>query len=217
MELIILGTTIYSATTRKILEKEGVNVVGYSTYREYMNGNEYEGLPVFPFQDLDLIFGTDKFMVINTIGYSNMNKIREKVYYDIKRKGYQLYTFISKNALVYTDDIGEGSLIMPNAYIGPYVKLGTCCVINPGAQLSHHISMGNFNFIGRGVIIGGDVKICNNCFIGLHSTIKNKIKISDYTIVGSGSNVIKSTEENCVYVGNPAKKLEGKESLNTKI
>ena len=217
MELIILGTTIYSATTRKILEKEGVKVVAYSTYRDYIKENEFEGLPVYPFEDLNLIFGAGKFMVINTIGYSNMNRIREKVYYDIKRNEYQIYTFISKYAQVYTDDIGEGSLIMPNAYIGPYVKLGACCVVNPGTQLSHHISMGNFNFIGRGVIVGGDVEICNNCFIGLHSTIKNKIKISDYTIVGAGSNVIKSTEENCVYVGNPAKKLEGKESLNTKI
>lgn len=217
MELIILGTTMYSATTRKILEKEGVRVLGYSTYRDYIQENEYDGLPVYPFEELDFIFGVGEFMVINTIGYSNMNKIREKVYYDTKKKGYKLYTFISKSALVYTDDIGEGSLIMPNAYIGPYVKLGACCVVNPGTQLSHHITMGNFNFIGRGVIVGGDVEICNNCFIGLHSTIKNKVRISNFTIVGSGSNVIKSTEENCVYVGNPARKVEGKGALSTKI
>lgn len=217
MELIILGTSIYSATTRVILEKEGIKVSGYTTYKDFIKESAFEGLPVYPFEELDSIFGSRNFKILNTIGYSNMNKIREKVYYDIKKNEYQLYTFISKYALTYTDNIGEGSLIMPNTYIGPYVNLGVCCVVNPGTQLSHHITIGNFNFIGRGVIVGGDVKIGNNCFIGLHSTIKNKLQISDYTLIGSGSNIIKSTEENSVYVGNPGKKVKDKESLNTKI
>ena len=50
--------------------------------------------------------------------------------------------------------------------------------------------------------------ISKNSFIGLNATIKNSISIAEKNIIGSGSNVIKSTEPQSIYVGNPAKKIK---------
>ena len=51
--------------------------------------------------------------------------------------------------------------------------------------------------------IGGYTTIGHNSFIGLNSTIKDSITIGAYNIVGCGTNVIKSTMDFNVAVGNP--------------
>ena len=63
------------------------------------------------------------------------------------------------------------------------------------------------------------MKIGDNCFVGLNSTIKNKAKIPSYTLIGSGTNVLSSITEGkgAVYVGNPARCLADKRSVDVKI
>ena len=173
MGIIIVGTTSFSQTLYKILKKEAINVIAFSTYKEFIKEYEIEGLPVIAFEDINNLFEKGTYKLLNTIGYTNMNSIRKKVYLDIKKYDYPIYTFISKEAKVYSEDIGDGSIIMPSAFIGPYVKIGICNIINPSCTLTHHINIGNYNFIGWGATCGGSVEIGNHCFIGLHSTIKN--------------------------------------------
>lgn len=154
-----------------------------------------------------------------TTGYSQMNDIRKKVFFQIREEGYKLCTFISANANVYTDKIGDGSIIMPGAFVGPYVELGVSDIIYANVSLTHHITIGDFVFIGSGCVVGGNVKIGDNCFVGLNSTIKNKAKIPSYTLIGSGTNILSSITEGkgAVYVGNPARCLADKRSVDVKI
>lgn len=141
------------------------------------------------------------------------------MFFQIREEGYKLCTFISANANVYTDKIGDGSIIMPGAFVGPYVELGVSDIIYANVSLTHHITIGDFVFIGSGCVVGGNVKIGDNCFVGLNSTIKNKAKISSYTLIGSGTNVLSSITEGkgAVYVGNPARCLADKRSVDVKI
>ena len=216
--VIIIGTTSFSAMFRKIIETEKYKVLGFSTRRAFcMGGGKLEGLDVFPFEDLASHFDMKEVQCLNTIGYSQMNGIRAKMFLDILNAGYDNMTFISSRANVYSNEIGQGSIIMPGAFVGPDVKLGTSCVVYSNVSLTHHISVGNYCFIGSGTVVGGGTRIENNCFLGLNSTIKNRIHLAPYTLVGSGSNVIRSVDsEACVCVGNPAKVIEGKKSLEIK-
>lgn len=60
------------------------------------------------------------------------------------------------------------------------------------------------------MFLGGGINIANNCFIGLNSTIRNRISIPSFTLIGCASNIIKPiAEENSVFIGNPARKIEG--------
>jgi acetyltransferase-like isoleucine patch superfamily enzyme len=71
-------------------------------------------------------------------------------------------------------------------------------------------------FVSANVAIGGYVRVGNNCFIGVHSTIKDGVTVGDYTLVGAAANIVRDTEDQGVYVRNPAKKLLHKFS-ETKI
>jgi UDP-3-O-[3-hydroxymyristoyl] glucosamine N-acyltransferase len=52
--------------------------------------------------------------------------------------------------------IGEGSVIMPNVFIGPQVIIGKNCVIHPNVSLLGYISIGDDVVIQAGTVIGSD-------------------------------------------------------------
>lgn len=53
----------------------------------------------------------------------------------------------------------------------------------------------------------GKVEIGNNVFIGANSTVLPGVTIGNGSIIGANSLVSHDVPENCVYAGNPAKKL----------
>lgn len=55
-----------------------------------------------------------------------------------------------------TAEIGEGTVIMPNAFIGNYVKIGTNCIIHPGATILDYTVIGNDVVIQAASVIGSD-------------------------------------------------------------
>lgn len=52
--------------------------------------------------------------------------------------------------------IGEGSVIMPNVFIGPQVIIGRNCLIHPNVSLLGYISIGDDVVIQAGAVIGSD-------------------------------------------------------------
>lgn len=219
IDLIIVGTSKASALIACVIEREKqAKVLAYSTYRNMIKENSLEGKPIVAIEDLNELYNMKSVYVLNTIGYTDMNTVRERVFNDMKEKFENIYTFISKNALVYTDNIGKGSIVMPGAYVGPYVEIGESCLIMAQSSVPHHIKVENFSYIAARAVIGGTSIIGHNSFIGINATVKNKVNLAPYTLIGSGSNVLTSvTEECCVVVGNPAKILPDKRSYDSKI
>lgn len=52
--------------------------------------------------------------------------------------------------------IGEGTVIMPNVFIGPEVRIGRNCVIHPNVSLLGYTSIGDHVVIQAGTVIGSD-------------------------------------------------------------
>ena len=62
----------------------------------------------------------------------------------------------SMKAVSDTAVIGEGSVIMPNTYIGNQVVIGKNCVIHPNVTILDHCVLGNEVVIQSGTVIGSD-------------------------------------------------------------
>ena len=181
----------------------------YTVDSKYIKEKEFCNLPVYPFENIeDYVDVADTEFVLG-IGYSHMNMHRESKYLECKKRGLQIHTFISPQATVLTDNIGEGCIIMPGAYIGPYTDIGIGNVIRAKSTLSHHEKIGNFNWIADGSTFGGGVTMADNCFVGLGSTIRNEIIIAEKTFIGAHSYVSQNTLEESVMLGVPAKQREG--------
>ncbi len=55
-----------------------------------------------------------------------------------------------------TAKIGEGTVIMPNVFIGHHVSIGNNCIIHPNVSLLDYTQVGNNVIIQAGTVIGSD-------------------------------------------------------------
>lgn len=216
-DIVIYGDSSFSERMAFLVtfEKQG-NVVAYTNKRDFITRESINSVPVIPYDELENRINKSNVEILIAIGYTKMNYYREEIYKDLKLKGYRIATFISINSILYTESIGEGSIILPDVYIGPNVKIGVCNYLAASVKISHDSVIGDYNFLSTSVVIGGYANIENNCFVGLNATIRHDISLASKTFIGSGGNLLCNTEENCIYVGNPAKKLN-KKSTDVKI
>ena len=52
--------------------------------------------------------------------------------------------------------MGEGTVIMPDAYIGNHVRIGKNCIIHPNVTILDHCIIGDDVIIQAGTVIGSD-------------------------------------------------------------
>lgn len=216
MDVIIFGINQFAGDLYYYLKSEGkYNVCGFTVDKDYCTINEYQGLPVVPFEEVQKIFPSSKYGIFICVGYNNMNMVREKKFKQAKEKGYKIMSFIHSTAIILTNDIGEGNIILEGVTIGMKCSIGCGNVFWGNAHIAHHTIVGNFNFFTISVAIAGNIIIKNNCFFGNNCTIKNGVEIDSYTLVGAGAYISHNTVKYGVYVPQRTVKLENK--LSTEI
>ena len=218
IQLVINGTTQFSTMVAQLVEMEGnAKVLAFTTLSRYITVSSIRGKKVVPFEELGDLFDKNSIRILNTIGYSKMNTVRERVNKEIADSGFLQYSYISNRAFIVPPTfelLSSGCIIMPNVFIGPDVIFGKSVVVYSNCSLTHDIVLEDNVFIGSGSVIGGNVRIGRNSFIGMNSTIKNRVALAPFSLVGCGSNVLSTIErERSVIVGNPAKVLNGKDSM----
>ncbi len=138
------------------------------------------------------------------------NYIRENIYKEllaeVPEQNFPKLIHSSATISLYVE-IGNGSVIMPNAVIGPNSKVGKLCIINTNASIDHDCLMQDYSSLAPGVVTGGDVIIGKRTSISIGATIRNKIKIGNDTVVGANSYVNKELLSNIIAYGAPAKKI----------
>lgn len=216
--VVIYGETAFAERIYSYIKFEkSMNVIAFTNAKAFKEKDSIQGIPVIAFEELNEKLGSKDFGILIAVGYVQMNNIRKKIYKECKDAGHRIATYISQASTLYSDDIGEGCIIMPNVYIGPGVKIGKCNIFESSTCLTHDNLIGDFNFISTNCTFGGNAIVKNFCFIGLNATIKSSITIADYSLLGMGCVQNKGTDPLCVYVGNPSRKLENRSSLDTKI
>ena len=92
----------------------------------------------------------------------------------------------------------ESTIIKQGAKIGNQVNVG------------HNSIIGDNTYISAGAVVGGATQVGKNCWIAPGVSIRDNIKIGNNCTIGVGSVVVKDTEPNSVYIGNPAKLFKNK-------
>ena len=89
-------------------------------------------------------------------------------------------------------------------------------ILYEGCTLSHDAEIGAYSFLSLRVAFGGYTRLGRNSFVGLNTTVKDDVVIGAYNIVGCGTNIIKSTEDYNVTIGNPGHSHK-KDTVSMKI
>lgn len=193
-----------------LLTDSGHKVVAFSVNKEYLpEGNKFMRLPVVAFEEIDKEFPPTGYSFFAPLTHKGMNKEREKIYKEIKKKGYNLINYISSKATVFDNlKVGENCFILENNTIQPFVTIGSNTVLWSGNHIGHHSKICDHVFITSHVVISGNCLIEPYCFIGVNSALKENITLCEATFVAMSTSITKNTEPFSVYSGNPAKKID---------
>jgi len=193
-------------------------IVAFTVHKQFMKNKRLFGLPVVPFEEIEMLYPPDNFGMFVAVGYKKVNRLRKEIYRQAKKKGYKLISYINSKVIQWGEiEIGENCFIFENNVIQPFVKIGNNVIIWSGNHIGHHSSIGDHCFITSHVVISGNVKIEPLCFIGVNATIRDGIKIARESVIGAGAVILHSTKEKGVYKGTPAKLLEINSSQLTNL
>lgn len=194
-KIVIYGVNQQAAQLCVLIEKEEQAIVeAFIIDKDYKTCDEFCSKPVVTSDMLEEMYPNDTYSICLSFGYKNMVHNREAKFNWCKEKGYSIYTFISKNAILYTDTIGEGCNIYPGTILSPFVKVGRGNFIEAGCVIAHDTKLGDFNFIAPGVHFCGDVTTGANCFFGGAAEIVNGVVIGDEVFVGAAAKVSRNIE-----------------------
>lgn len=194
-----LGKKIYEYNMRDQLfdivafvdDKEGVDIV-------------FCGLPVINYAQCKERYNPEEYKIFVSIGYVHCSYYRELVSKRVLADGYDLVNYVSPNAICWDDTlIGKNIFVADNVFVGHGSKIHNGVILYEACTLSHDAVILSNCFLSLRVAMGGYTKIENNTFVGLNTTVKDDVTIGAYNIVGCGANVIKSSEDYCIIVGNP--------------
>ena len=214
-KIFLFGTSEYSEYVYHTIKQEGeIEVIGFTVDKDHYNEEAFNGLPIFILENLSKEFDMEECGVLITVGYTKMNLFREKIYNLCRTLGYRVASYVSSRSICDSDDIGEGCIIMPTAYIPPCTKIGKCNIINMGTYITHTGEIGDFNWFAATIVMGGNIKMGSNCFIGMGCTLKNGITIGTKVFLGANSYLTENAKDGLAYIGSPA---ENRKHLKSSI
>lgn len=107
-----------------------------------------------------------------------------------------------------TFKIGKGNIIQKHCSFSCDVTIGDFNVMDGADVFGHDDTVGSFNTFMPAMRISGEVTIGDGNFFGVGSIILQQIKIGNNIRLGAGSVLMRKPKDACLYMGNPAKKIE---------
>lgn len=218
-KVIIFGLEDFAELANYYLKTDSEHeVVAFSVNEAYLlEETNKEGLPIVAFENIEEKYPPSEYSFFAPMAPNKMNKLRETVYNSIKEKGYQLISYISTKATLFDNEIGDNCFILENNTIQPFTKIGNNVVLWSGNHIGHHCVIKDHVTFTSHVVLSGHCIVEPFCFFGVNATLRDGLTLSEGTLVAMSASITKNSEAWSVYVGNPAKKLENKNSLDLNI
>jgi len=137
--------------------------------------------------------------------------IIKKITSQIKNQNIKFPNIIAPDVLFFDHEsmvMGYGNVIGFRSRISCNVRLGNFNLLNNDLLIGHDSSMSDFNMINPSVRIAGEVTIGNTNFFGMSCIVLQQKNIGNGITVSANSVVMRDTEDDSVYIGNPAVKIK---------
>jgi sugar O-acyltransferase (sialic acid O-acetyltransferase NeuD family) len=215
-KVVIFGIQDYAELAHYYLENDSAHeVVAFCVNERYIPAEKkFKGLPIVAFEEVTRHFPPGDFAFFAPMSPKKMNQLRQQVYTDLKNMQYELISYVSSKATVCGNNIGENCFILEDNTLQPFTEIGNNVVLWSGNHIGHHGVIRDHVTFTSHVVMSGHCVIGENSFFGVNSTLRDGLIIGAGTLVAMAAAITKNTEEWSVYIGNPAKKLEGKSSIS---
>jgi sugar O-acyltransferase (sialic acid O-acetyltransferase NeuD family) len=198
--LIVIGAGGHAVSVANVAISAGYNI-------EYFVDSTGQGgtlLGVEIIGDLTALGAVREHEVCVAIGD---NAAREKIHRELsERYGSLIFpTLIHSSAVISSfTNIDEGTVVMPNAVVGPNARIGKFCIVNSQASIDHDGVLADYSSLAPGAITGGRVMIGIRSAVCIGAVIKHGVHIGDDCVVGANSYLNKDLSSNQMAYGTPA-------------
>lgn len=219
-QLVLVGAGELAAIANEYFEYDSpYTVAAFAVEREYREADSYLGKPLIDLENLAEQYPPNQYDVFVAVPASQVNRLRKRLYEQVKQLGYLCATYISSYAFVWRNvEVGENCFIFEHNTVQPFVKIGNNVILWSGNHIGHQTVIKDHAFVTSHAVISGYCSIGEGCFVGVNSTFNDQTSLADWSIVGSGSLVNKALEDReSLYIGAPAKKVEGRSAFDIKL
>ena len=206
-KIAILGASGHGKVVAEIAELNGFDEIVFFDDAWTVNDREAARAD-FPWQ---LVGNTESLLTCLrdfeacAVGIGNNGARWEKLT-ALKRAGARLTPLIHPAATVSKyADLGEGSVVMANAVINPFVKIGEACIVNTSSSIDHDCVLEHAVHVCPGANLAGGVEVGSESWVGIGSSVRQYLRIGSAVTVGAGAAVIKDVTDNQTVVGIPAR------------
>jgi sugar O-acyltransferase (sialic acid O-acetyltransferase NeuD family) len=202
-KLVIIGDSAFAEVAYECFTHDSeYEVVGFAVESAYLNKNELFGLQIIPFEQIEIHFNPNEVEFYAALVYTQLNRLRTRLYQTAKTKGYRPACYISSRAFVWHNvQIGEHCFIFEDNTVQPFVKIGNNVVLWSGNHVGHHAIIQDNCFIASHVVISGFCDIGRNTFLGVNATLANNVTVGEDNWVGLGVTIVRNTESNQLFKG----------------
>ncbi|MBA3607382.1 MAG: acetyltransferase [Chthoniobacterales bacterium] len=200
-KVVIFGVSQWAELAHFYLTHDSSHkVVAFTLDRAYLEANEYKGLPVVAFDEVERLFPPAGYEMFIPMSFKRMNHARAEKYAEAKAKGYELVSYVSSKATLWPGfKCGDNCFIFEDNTIQPFVEIGNDVVLWSGNHIGHHSTIKDHVMVTSHVVISGCCTIEPYCFFGVNATVRDETVIARETLVGAGVVILKDTREFEVY------------------
>jgi len=209
-KIIIFGDSAFAEIAYEYFTYDSdYRVEAFCVEKNYLKKESLFSLPILPFEDIEKKFSPLEYDMFIALVYNNLNKIRERIFYEAKKKGYKLASYISSKSFVWRNvQMGENCFIFEDNTVQPFVKIGDNNILWSGNHIGHHSVIGSHNFISSHVVISGFCNVGNNNFFGVNSTFANNLKIGSYNWFSPNVTILKDVGDRMLFKAEKSKPAE---------
>ncbi len=203
-KLILLGDSAFAEIAFEYFTHDSpYEIVAFAVERAFLKRPELFGRPVVAIEELPSLYAPADHSFYAALVYTQLNRLRTRLYHRAKDMGYRPASYISPRAFVWRNvKVGEHCFIFENNVIQPFVSIGDNVVLWSGNHIGHHSKIGSHCFISSHVVVSGFCDIGESCFLAVNATIGNNVTIGQDCLLGAGAAVVKDVAPDSLVRGN---------------
>jgi len=176
-------------------------VCGFIVDDEFPHSGEFCELPIIsPVTALNDFPPSDYSMFV-AISYASMNITRRKKCEWARTNGYQLVSYISSRATIFSNlKYGDNCLVLEDNTIQPFVTLGNDVFLWSGNHIGHHSVIEDDVFVSSHCVISGRCVVGERSFLGVNCTLQNETRLGAACFIGPGSLIRGDVADDAVYL-----------------
>lgn len=202
-KLVIIGDSAFAEVAYECFSHDSeYEVVGFAVESAYLKKTDLFGQPIIAFERIEEYFNPNEVEFYAALVYTQLNRLRTRLYESAKAKGYRPASYISSRAFKWHNvQLGEHCFVFEGNTLQPFVSIGNNVVLWSGNHVGHHSVIQDHCFISSHVVISGFCDIGRHTFMGVNSTLANNVAIGEDNWIGLGVSIVRNTQPNQLFKG----------------